>query len=188
MTEACLVRDGRIEDDEWTLVMEGEAAPGVIAPVDAWRRNPDGAGVWVQGDADVEETGAVVLDAPVVAVRFPMFADGRGLSLGALLRSRYGFAGELRAFGEVIPDLAEYMHRCGFNAFVLPNRSQAETTIACISRMSDHYQASVRTPTPPFQGPRATHLARCHGLRPAPNDAPRIGETPQSRWTHNSGQ
>lgn len=156
-----LVRDGRIADDEWTLVREGDAAPGLIAPIDAWRRNPNGAGVWVEGEIEATEIGPVVLDAPVVAVHFPVFADGRGLSLGALLRSRYGFAGELRAFGEVIPDLAQYMHRCGFNAFVLPNRGQAETAIACIARMSDHYQASVRVPDPPFQDP-ATRRPQGH--------------------------
>lgn len=146
-----LVRDGRIAEDDWRLALEGDAAPGLIAPLEAWRRAPEGAGVWVEGDAEADEIGAQIAAAPVVAVRFPAFADGRGLTLGSLLRTRYGFTGELRAFGEIIPDLAEYMHRCGFNAFELPDRRQAEVTIACIARMSDHYQASVREPVPPFQ-------------------------------------
>ena len=140
-------------DDEWTLVVEGDAAPGIIAPFVAWQRNPEGAGVWVEGDAEVEEIGPLVATAPLVAVRFPAIVDGRGLSLGALLRSRYGFEGELRAFGDIIPDITEYMHRCGFNAFVLPDREQAGVAIACMGRMSDHYQASVRQPRPPFQEP-----------------------------------
>ena len=151
--DSCLVRDGRIVEDDWTLVLEGDAAPGTIAPLPAWQRNPEGAGVWVEGDAEVEEIGPLLATAPLVAVRFPAIVDGRGLSLGALLRSRYGFDGELRAFGDIIPDITEYMHRCGFNAFVLPNREQAEVAIACIERMSDHYQASVREPRPPFQEP-----------------------------------
>ena len=140
-------------EDEWTLVEDGDAAPGVIAPLDAWQRNPEGAGLWVDGDAEAEEIGHLVAAAPVVAVRFPAIVDGRGLSLGALLRSRYRFEGELRAFGDIIPDITEYMHRCGFNAFVLPDREQAEVAIACMGRMSDHYQASVRQPKPPFQEP-----------------------------------
>ena len=149
----CLVRDGRIVEDEWVLVVEGDAAPGIIAPLAAWQRNPERAGVWVDGDAEAEEIGALVAGAPVVAVRFGAMVDGRGLSLGALLRSRYGFKGELRAFGDIIPDITEYMHRCGFSSFVLPDRAQAEVAIACIGRMSDHYQASVRQPEPPFQEP-----------------------------------
>ena len=140
-------------EDEWTLVAEGDAAPGVIAPLDAWRRNPEGAGVWVEGDAEAEGIGPLVAAAPLVAVHFPAIVDGRGLSLGAMLRTRYGFEGELRAFGDIIPDITEYMHRCGFNAFVLPDREQAEVAIACMERMSDHYQASVRQPKPPFQEP-----------------------------------
>ena len=146
----CLVRDGAIIEDDWLLALEGDATPGMIAPLAAWLRNPDGAGVWVEGAEEPTEIGPKVVAAPVVAVHFPAFADGRGLSLGALLRSRYGFSGELRAFGEIVPDLTEYMHRCGFNAFVLPDRRQAEVAIACIARMSDHYQASVRQPKPPF--------------------------------------
>jgi len=140
-------------EDEWTLVVEGDAAPGTIAPFAAWRQNPEGAGVWIEGDAEAEEIGPLVAAAPVVAVRFPAIVDGRGLSLGALLRSRFGLEGELRAFGDIIADITEYMYRCGFNAFVLPDREQAEVAIACMERMSDHYQASVRQPKPPFKEP-----------------------------------
>ena len=146
-----LVKEGTIVADEWTLVAEGPAEPGLIAPLDAWLEAPDGAGVWLDGSAEVDEVAPQVLDAPVVAVRFPAFADGRGLTFGALLRSRYGFTGELRAFGEIVPDLTEYMHRCGFDAFVLPDVRQAETAITCIHRMSDHYQGSSREPLPAYR-------------------------------------
>ena len=146
-----------IVPDDWTLVGEGPALPGLIAPLSAWLESPDGAGVWVEGDAIVEDVAAQLLEAPVVAVRFPAFADGRGLSLGRLLRTRYGYAGELRAFGEIIPDLTEYMHRCGFDAFVLADRRQAQVAIACIERMSDHYQGSFRQPLPRYRR-QAEHL------------------------------
>lgn len=146
-----LVRQGAIIADEWTLVGDGPARPGLIVPFDAWLKAPEGAGVWLEGDVEVEEVGPRVLEAQLVAVRFPAFADGRGLTFGKLLRSRYGFAGELRAFGEIVPDLTEYMHRCGFDAFVLPDRRQAEATITCIQRMTDHYQGSFRQPLPPYR-------------------------------------
>ena len=147
---AAVVTDLAIAADSWRLVEAGAAAPGVIAPLAAWRRAPEGAGVWVDGGAEVEDLATELVQAPVVAVRFPVFADGRGLSLGVLLRSRYGYVGELRAFGEIIPDLTEYMRRCGFDAFMLPNRCQAEAAIRCMERMSDHYQGSVREPVPPY--------------------------------------
>ena len=146
-----LVRDLEIARDDWRLALEGPAEPGVIAPLEAWRENPEGAGVWLESDTEIEEVASEILGAPVIAVEFPAFADGRGLSIGALLRSRFGFTGELRAFGEIVPDLTEYMHRCGFNAFVMANDTDANTAIAAIGRMSDHYQASVREPLPPFR-------------------------------------
>lgn len=146
-----LVRDGGIVADDWTLTDAGDAQPGVIAPLEAWRLAPDRAGVWVEGDAEVAEIASEILPAPVVAVRFPAFADGRGLSFASLLRSRYGYVGELRAFGDIVPDLTAYMLRCGFNAFVLADQRQAETAIACMSRISGHYQSSAQEPAAPFR-------------------------------------
>ena len=137
--------------DGWTLLEEGPARPGLIVPLEAWLESPDDAGVWVEGDAEVEEIAPRLVEAPVVAIRFPAFADGRGLTFAKLLRSRYGYNGELRAFGEIVPDLCEYMHRCGFDAFVLADRCQAEAAIACIRRMSDHYQGSFRQPQPHYR-------------------------------------
>ena len=148
-----LVRDSAIVADEWTLVAEGPAGPGLIVPLVAWLQAPHGAGVWVDGSANVDQVGSQALDAPVVAVRFPSFADGRGLTFGRLLRTRYGYQGELRAIGEIVPDLTEYMHRCGFDSFVLADRREAEVAIGCIGRMSDHYQGSFRQPLPPYARP-----------------------------------
>ena len=87
-----------------------------VAQIQVGRRKPRRA----------EDLTAEVL--PAVAIRFPAFADGRGLSLGSLLRSR-----------------------CGFDAFALADERQAQTAIACMNRMSDHYQASVREPEPAFR-------------------------------------
>jgi len=139
-----------IVPDDWTLVAEGPARPGFIVPLGAWIESPEGAGPWVEGDAAVEDVAAQLLGAPVVAVRFGAFADGRGLTFAKLVRTRYGYTGELRAFGEIVPDLTEYMYRCGFDAFVMANRRQAEAAIDCIQRMSDHYQGSLRQPLPSY--------------------------------------
>ena len=150
-----LLRQGGVAEDDWKLLAEGEAAPGRIVPLGAWRKAPDGAGVWVEGDAEIDEIGDEIRAAPVVAVRFPAFADGRGLSFASLLRSRYGFRGELRAFGEIVPDLTPYMLRCGFDAFLLASARDAEVALACMGRVDGHYQASATEPTPRFRQPVA---------------------------------
>lgn len=156
-----LVRKLRIVPDEWTLIdaeTELDDPPErAILPWEDWlaRRGtlaePARTGVWVEGDAEAEMVGPHAAELPLIAIRFPAFADGRGLSLGTLLRTRYGFAGELRAVGDILPDLAQYLHRSGFDAFVVADRRNAEVAIASVGSITDHYQASVRQPVPAFR-------------------------------------
>ncbi|WP_165357452.1 DUF934 domain-containing protein [Sphingosinicella sp. CPCC 101087] len=49
-----------------------------------------------------------------VAIAFPRFNDGRGFSLGKMLREQ-GFAGTLRASGWIIPDQFAFALHCGFD-------------------------------------------------------------------------
>ena len=156
-----LVRNLAIVPDEWTLIDAGaevdDPPERAILPWEDWLAKrgtlaePTRTGVWVEGDAEAETVGPCAADLPLIAIRFPAFADGRGLSLGTLLRTRYGFAGELRAFGDILPDLAQYLHRSGFDAFVVADRRNAEVAIASVASITDHYQASVRQPVPAFR-------------------------------------
>lgn len=156
-----LVKNLKIARDRWTLIDSSDdcdraASDGCIVPFDYWASltsppSSSKAGFWVDGEADIEQVGRHLDGASLIAVRFPAFADGRGLSLGALLRSRHGFEGELRAFGDILPDLAQYLHRSGFDAFVVEDRRAAEVAIASVGSMSDHYQASVLQPQPAFR-------------------------------------
>jgi len=52
----------------------------------------------------------------LVEVSFPTFRDGRGYSVARILREA-GYAGELRAEGDVLVDQIPLMRRCGFDAF-----------------------------------------------------------------------
>lgn len=64
------------------------------------------------------EAAALDLDAiKMIAMAFPKFTDGRGYSVGWLLRRRLGFRGELRAVGDVLFDQMQLMVRCGYDAF-----------------------------------------------------------------------
>ena len=53
----------------------------------------------------------------MIKIGFPKFTDGRGYSMGWLLRTRYGYKGEMRATGDVLYDEMQLMVRCGFDAF-----------------------------------------------------------------------
>lgn len=64
------------------------------------------------------------LDAvSLIKVVFPKFTDGRGYSMGWLLRARMGYEGEMRAVGDVLFDEMQFMARCGFDAFEIADKA-----------------------------------------------------------------
>lgn len=105
-------------------------------------------GVRVAVDQPLEER---FLEADRIAIEFPAFNDGRGLSLAVLLRSRYGYAGDIMATGDVHEDMLHYMRRCGFTSFLVPDGRNLETAVATLAPYSDYYQASVIEPQPAFR-------------------------------------
>ena len=54
-----------------------------------------------------------------IELHFPKFTDGRAFSQAVLLRRRHGFAGDLRATGDVLIDQLVQMQRTGFSSAVL---------------------------------------------------------------------
>ena len=133
-----------------TTIADGAIDAGglPILPAEQWR--PDsGAGLALAVD---DEPADAFTAAPLITIDFPVFNDGRGLSLAVLLRSRYGYDGELRAVGDVHPDLLHYMRRCGFDSFELPDhRSAMLEDAASLAPYSDYYQASVVEPEPAYR-------------------------------------
>jgi len=86
-----------------------------------------------------------------VEVNFPKFGDGRGYSIGRLLRERYGYRGELRAVGHITRDLLFYLESCGFDAFELRPGEDPQEALAGFDDFSEAYQASVARPLPLFR-------------------------------------
>ncbi len=57
----------------------------------------------------------------LIVLTFPSFADGRAYSQARHLR-QFGFTGELRATGDVLPDQLSFMLETGFDAFEITSR------------------------------------------------------------------
>ena len=72
----------------------------------------------------------------LVEVAFPAFRDGRGYSSARILREA-GYAGELRAAGDVLADQVPFMTRCGFSSFA-PNVPLDEAVVAKLSAIYPH--------------------------------------------------
>lgn len=98
-----------------------------------------------------EEPDHTMTGARCLAIEFPAFNDGRGLSLGVLLRQRFGFKGELRAVGETHPELYHYLYRCGFDSVLQSTSYSLKEVRAAYQPHHAQYQASVRAPQPHYR-------------------------------------
>ncbi|HEX7559998.1 MAG TPA: DUF934 domain-containing protein [Usitatibacter sp.] len=161
-----VIRGRRVENDPWQaigLAPHEDAAPPlpqgpVLVPLAYWKEHRDllvarrqPFGVWL---APADDPAAIADDLgrfSVIAVHFPKFTDGRGYSTAALLRTRYGYRGELRAFGDVGRDQLFYLARCGFDSFKLAPQHDPEAALASFTDFSVRYQGSVDDPVPLFR-------------------------------------
>jgi uncharacterized protein (DUF934 family) len=77
----------------------------------------------------------------LVEVSFPKFRDGRGYSSARILREA-GYAGELRAQGDVLVDQIPLMRRCGFDSFAPEAEVDTAVLTAALARYDHVYQAA----------------------------------------------
>ena len=154
-----LIKDRAIIEDRWTLARDAGAADSasssgpVIVPLSAWKSRREelavrgDIGVWLAPSEDPAELAGDIATLPLIAVDFPQFTDGRGYSIGRVLRERYGFTGELRAIGDVQQDQLYYLAQCGFNAFAIREDRKLEDALTGLAAFSDGYQlTNTRTP------------------------------------------
>ena len=85
-----------------------------------------------------------------IELQFPKFTDGRAYSQAFLLRRRLGFAGELRATGDVLIDQLVQMQRTGFDVAVLKAGVDASAAQRQFERFAGFYQGSAVGTEPPF--------------------------------------
>ncbi len=164
-----IILDRHIVEDTWRLVEADAALPpdgDIIVPLSAWlsvgpsiAARGGRAGVWLKPDDEPGALAGDVATLPLIAVHFPHFTDGRGYSTARLLRQRYGFKGELRAFGDVLRDQLFYLHRVGFNAFAIKDGKSVEDALGALEDFSDAYQSAVDQPAPSFRRRHASGAA-----------------------------
>ena len=85
---------GAFADDPW-------AGREILTLADYREREgavmPDPLGLRLEPGVAVETLGKLVQNVALIAIAFPKFTDGRGYSMGWLLRKRLGYEGEMRA-------------------------------------------------------------------------------------------
>ncbi|HTY99967.1 MAG TPA: DUF934 domain-containing protein [Rhodocyclaceae bacterium] len=166
-----LIKERRVEDDAWKVVTlaKNETPTTVrlpvgplLVPVAVWHarrldlvareyEHGDPLGVWLAPNEGPETIAEDLGDFTVVAVHFNKLADGRGYSTARLLRERYGYKGELRAFGDIGRDQIFYLNRVGFDSFQLGEGKSAEEALAALDEIPVAYQGAADDALPLFR-------------------------------------
>ena len=175
---ALIIKNREVVEDDWTVVRAAEdgtlpavnelPAGKVLVPLALWQASRDaliasrGAteiGVWLAADSEPADIVADFDTIALIGVDFPVFRDGRGYSIGRLLRERYGYEGELRAVGDVLRDQLAFMFRCGFDAYALREDKDFDDALKAFDEFSFNYQGAVNS-SPLFRRREAGELAK----------------------------
>jgi uncharacterized protein (DUF934 family) len=169
-----IIKGRAVVADDWTVLrLEPEDASGgetpetveipagkVIVPLAVWQARRDAllerasagqVGLWFAPDELAHTVKDDLGRFAVVAIDFPKFSDGRGYSIAFNLRKRLGYAGELRAIGDVLRDQLFQMYRCGFDAYATRQDRSIDDALKGLTVFSETYQASVDEPLPLFR-------------------------------------
>jgi uncharacterized protein (DUF934 family) len=153
-------RDGAFRRDAWVKAEADGALPDgpVILSKKRWldererlgHRNAP-LGVLIEAGESIDDIAADLPRFALIALSFPKFRDGRAFSTARLLREKHGFAGELRAVGNVLSDLIPFMRRVGFDTFEVTHApTRRALTEGRIPEVALHYQPG----EPPAAGSR----------------------------------
>ena len=156
-----LIKNGAVVEDRWITVADDAELSGewpVIVSLARWRMERDllttrnaPVGIRLTSEDALDEIQPDLNHFFLIALDFPTFTDGRPYSTARLLRDRYGFTGELRAVGQVLRDQAQFLVRCGFDAFALRADRNAEEALESLKDFSNCYQAATDQPLPLFR-------------------------------------
>lgn len=150
-----LIINRTVTEDDWILVEDGGEIPASGRPLLSLKalqqQVPAGEfGLWLNPQDEPTEAQPWFDKLSLIAVRFPVFSDGRGYSSATLLR-RLGWQGELRVVGDVLRDQLFYLSRVGFNSFAIREDRSAHDALASLDDFSERYQGAVDQPLPLFR-------------------------------------
>ncbi|MCQ4272812.1 DUF934 domain-containing protein [Pseudomonas kuykendallii] len=159
-----IIKDGKVVNETWHLLGKDATLDGMpncddlIVPLSLWREHAHalkardgGLGVWLEAGEEIEEIADQLEHFQVIALNFPAFTDGRHSSTAYMLRTRYGYKGEVRAIGDVLRDQMFALKRCGFDAFAVREDKDPFDALKGLDDFSEVYQASADQPLPLFR-------------------------------------
>jgi uncharacterized protein (DUF934 family) len=121
------------------------AEPAVT--VEAFAGQTNAVAVRIEPGEDARELLPHLDRLTLVEVNFPVFGDGRGYSAARILREA-GYAGELRAVGDVLVDQIVFLRRCGFDSFAPAVPLDPAAVEAALTRFPHVYQPAADAAVP----------------------------------------
>lgn len=154
-----------------TAIETGDALPidgDWLWPIALWRTQSEtlkrlpNTGLYLEVDDEPDQLDHNAFDdMALIGINFDVFSDGRGLSSAVLLRNKLGYQGELRALGDVLPDMLDYLRRCGFDSCLLRKSEELQAAQRNLAVLDSYYQGSVIEPRPLFR--RVSRAAKARG-------------------------
>lgn len=154
--------EARIEPSEFTAIAQDQAVPStgkVLVHLSVWqaqkstlssRAQAGELGVWLDPDDNPELLADDTKTLKLIAFHFPVFKFGQAYSGAVLLRTRYGFTGDILAYGDIWRDQLFYLARCGFTQFDIKEGKSIDDAIQGFKDFTRPYQTSADGVLPIF--------------------------------------
>ena len=147
-----IIRKQAMSTDVWQHVPDeaDKVPPGdVVVSLNRWQKDRERLwrrsgrlGVRLKPQDEVTAIAGDLTRLSIVVLEFGAFTDGQGYSQAQLLRTRYGFDGEIRASGHFLRDQIFFMVRCGINSFQPGEQADTGDILQALAEFSVLYQPS----------------------------------------------
>ncbi|WP_428357100.1 DUF934 domain-containing protein [Methyloprofundus sp.] len=147
-----LIKDKVLTRDDWAFVADDTTLKSDynIVSLARWETERDALlqqgkhlGLRLESDSSIENITDDIANFQLIELFIPVFTDGRAFTHACLLRSRYGFTGDIRVSGDFMRDQVYYLNRVGISSFVLNDQDNAQQVIQSMDDFSVEYQESV---------------------------------------------
>ena len=148
---ALLDRRGHTIPDRWRVIADDADLPGDVPAIVTLARLRAGIapgraaplGVTLEPDAVVADIARDLPRLQLVTLHFNKFRDGRAFTQARVLREQFGFEGEIRAVGHVLPDQYLFLLRCGFSTVDVTDESRVARFAEALKQHSVAYQPAL---------------------------------------------
>ncbi len=145
-----IIKDRQLVENNWQFIADDQSLPttgNITVSLKRWQEEQAELKAH-QGEIGLRISSTDTTDSindldqlALIELDFPVFTDGRLFSHARLLRSKYGFKGEIRARGQFLADQVFYLSRIGVNAFELESKL-IPTALAALDDFSVSYQTA----------------------------------------------